>query len=477
MRQKNVRRFLQLFSVVVLWFSVGDLKAQAARGAAPWRAAAAFSVITPSRPMWMAGYAARKRPSRGKVQDLFAKALVLEDREGNRVAICTLDLIGFSREFRGKVARQLQERYGIAPQNFLLSASHTHCGPELRTSKAALGQWSEKRLRQTLAYRAWLREKICETVGKALRNLEPVRLRYTHARAGFAMNRRLKTERGFIIAPNPDGPVDHDVPVLRVDTPEGNLKAVLFSYACHNTTLSFYKFCGDYAGYAQQYVQEAHPEAVALFMSGCAGDQNPYPRRKLRLAKQHGRSLANAVEAALLAPGREVRGPLRTVLKQFEIPFGPPPSKEELTEQLSSQNPYQRKRASVLLEELERKGRLAESYPYLVQAMQFGKDLTLLALAGEVVVEYSLALKTEFSGAPLWVVAYTNDVFGYVPTAKQLEEGGYEPIFSLVYYSTLPAPFAPSVEKRILSETTKLVRELRSGVRSHASSAEKSSGR
>src|SRR5690606_2093312 len=111
----------------------------------------------------------------------------------------------------------------------------------------------------------------------------------------------LPTKNGVTNSPYPDGPVDHDVPVLKVLTADDHLHAVLFGYACHNTTLSFNKFCGDYAGYAQEYLEAAHPGTTCLFMAGCGGDQNPYPRRTLDLAKQHGRALANAVETALEA--------------------------------------------------------------------------------------------------------------------------------------------------------------------------------
>src|SRR5262249_5442179 len=154
---------------------------------------------------------------------------------------------------------------------------------------------------------------VVEVVGQAIDRLAPARLDYLHARAGFAMNRRRPTPRGYANAPNSEGPVDQDVPVLRVTDAEGKaLRALLFGYACHNTTLSFYQFCGDYAGFAQQYLQEAHPEAVALFMSGCGGDQNPYPRGTIELCRQHGRTLATAVEAALGTVPRPIAGPLRT---------------------------------------------------------------------------------------------------------------------------------------------------------------------
>src|SRR5690606_22724859 len=107
-------------------------------------------------------------------------------------------------------------------------------------------------------------------------------------------------------APTYDGPVDHDVPVLTVRDAAGTLRAIAFGYACHNTTLSSvtvppeepkYLFNGDYAGFAQEILQRAYPEAVAMFVNGCSGDQNPYPRRDevpgvlpLELAEHHGRT-------------------------------------------------------------------------------------------------------------------------------------------------------------------------------------------
>ena len=112
-----------------------------------------------------------------------------------------------------------------------------------------------------------------------------------HGAVGFAVNRREPTPEGVQIGVNPEGPVDHDVPVLKVTAPDGKLRAVLFGYACHNTTLGgdFYQIGGDYAGYAQAELEKAHPGATALFVMLCGGDQNPNPRGTLDLARQHGR--------------------------------------------------------------------------------------------------------------------------------------------------------------------------------------------
>jgi len=63
---------------------------------------------------------------------------------------------------------------------------------------------------------------------------------------------------------------------------------------------------------------------------------------------------------------------------------------------------YDVRRSKILLAELEKNGELKSTHAYPVQVLQFGKDLTLVALAGETVVDYSLRLKKEITGNPLW---------------------------------------------------------------------------
>ena len=201
------------------------------------------------------------------------------------------------------MAQHLQKKHHIGSSSLLMNCSHTHSGPVVRISKSVVYQITPEQMQAVAENLKALEKKLIGLVDAAIEDLAPARLGYCHARAGFAMNRRLPTETGFRNSPNPEGPVDHDVPVLRVERPDGKLRAVLFGYACHNTTLGLYQFCGDYAGYAQEYLEADHPECVALFMIGCGADQNPYPRGKLEQAQQHGRTLANAVETAADAEG------------------------------------------------------------------------------------------------------------------------------------------------------------------------------
>lgn len=378
-----------------------------------WKVGAASVKITPERRLHMAGYAGRKEPAEGTEQDLFGKALAVEDRDGNRVVLVTLDLIGVIEQFRTDVTKQVEEKYKLPPHALLMNASHTHCGP-------AYGRDDAK------DYFASLTTKLVTLVGEALEQLQPAHLSYSFARCSVAMNRRTPSDDGFRNHPNPNGPVDHAVPVLSVRSPDDDaLRAVVFGYACHNTTMGFRQWLGDYAGYAQEYFEKDHPGVTALFMMGCGGDQNPYPRSELKYAKMHGRSLATAVEAALevnqrtLRHQRPVRGKLSSVLETVDLEFATPDRPD---------------------------------FAYPVQVIRFGNDLMIVALGNEVVVDYALRLKRELrkpDGPAVWVAGYSNVYSGYVPSKRVLLEGGYE---------ARSRPWKPTLEERIVGKVHELVK-------------------
>jgi hypothetical protein len=377
-----------------------------------WKVGAASVKITPERRLHMAGYAGRKEPAEGTEQDLFGKALAIEDGEGNRVVLVTLDLIGVKEQLRTDVSKQVEEKYKLPPHALLMNASHTHCGP-------AYGRDDAK------DYFAALTTKLVKLVGEALEQRQPAHLSYSFARCSVAMNRRTPSDEGFRNHPNPNGPVDHTVPVLSVRSPDDDaLRAVVFGYACHNTTMGFRRWLGDYAGYAQEFFEKDHPGVTALFMMGCGGDQNPYPRSELKYAQMHGRSLATAVEAALevnqrtLRHQRPVRGKLSSVLETVDLEFATPDRPD---------------------------------FAYPVQVIRFGNDLMLVALGNEVVVDYALRLKRELTkpdGPAIWIAGYSNVYSGYIPSKRVLLEGGYE---------ARSRPWKPTLEERIVGKVDELV--------------------
>jgi len=450
------------------------LAAAAASGCAPrgrgeesppaWKAGLAKVRITPDKSVWMTGFASRTKPSEGTMHDLYARALALEDASGDRAVLVTADLIGVSASVAKMVTDEAQRRYGLARDRVMLAFSHTHGGPSVTNLLRVLAnpRMTPEQQRDTDDYTRGLVDKVAALVGEALADLRPARLAVGQGEAPFAMNRRQKTDKGYVIGVNPDGPTDHTVPVLRVDGDDGRLRAVVLLYACHNTTLggNVYEIHGDYAGFAESALEARHPGAAAMFMMGCGGDANPHPRGTVDLARQHGETVAGAVDAVLSGAMRPVHGPLRTAFGTVALPFAPPPAREALEAQTTDKNQFVQWHAKELLAILDRDGRLPATYPAPVHVWRFGKEMMIVALGGEVVVDYALRLKKELGPGGVWVAGYCNDVFAYVPSRRVLEEGGYEAGGAMIYYGQ-PGPFATDVEEVLVRGVRDLVGQVR----------------
>ena len=419
-------------------------------GAAGMRAGVARVDITPRGPIWMSGYASRNHPSEGVRQNLWARALVIEAAPGGRVAIVTTDLVGLPAEVTTEVAARARRQFGIERARLLLNSSHTHTGPVVWPALAAMFDGPPAEEAKLRDYAARLVDDLVSVIGKAIADLSPAEVAYGFGEVGFAINRREPTATGVKIGVNPSGPGDHEVPILRVSGPGGRVRAILFAYACHNTTLGgdFYQLSGDYAGFAEARLESDYPGATALFMELCGGDQNPNPRNTLVLAEQHGEALAGEVRRVLAASLSAVRGPLRVAYVVTSLPFAPRQRAEyeaDLKDPKASGSLV--RRARKMIDAID-SGHPVRDVSYPVQAIRFGRDLTLLALGGEVVVDYDLRAKREYPGEPLMVAGYSNAVMGYIPSERILREGGYEAVDNLIYYGQ-PGPFAPGVEARV----------------------------
>ncbi|PYT26833.1 MAG: hypothetical protein DMG57_20240 [Acidobacteria bacterium] len=427
--------------------------------AADYKAGVGRIIITPDKPIYLSGYANRDHASEGVLHDLWAKALAFEDRKGARVVIVTTDLIGLPRSLSDIVAARIEKQYGIERPHLLLNSSHTHTGPLIRRNLEMLFELGPEDQQVVNEYAEKLTDNLVNVVGAALKDLEPVDLSLGNGRATFAINRRENTASGVKIGENPKGPTDPDVPVLKVTSQDGKLLAVLFGYACHNTTLTgqFYRVSGDYAGFAQADFEKAHPGATAMFMMLCGADQNPYPRSKLELAEQHGESLAKEVDRVLNEKLARVHGPIHATFRIVELGFAPE-SRETYEARLKESNVWRVRHAKAMLRMYDNPS-FMRRYPYPVQAFQFGKDLTVVALGGEVVVDYVLRIKREFGSKGIIVAGYSNDVMSYIPSLRVLKEGGYEANDSMIYYG-LPGPYDDQVEDQVITTVQQVLKRV-----------------
>ena len=398
----------------------------------------------------MAGYAARATAATGTAMPLHAKVLALEhDRQ--RFVLVTVDLLGVTAAMRERIGVTLSRTHHLEAEAWMLAASHTHCGPVVDDQLSVAYDLDAGQRSAIAAFTNRLEATIAGLVGDALERLEPVGLAYGEGRATFGANRRAQ----FL----PPGPVDPAVPVLRVARADGRPLAIVFGYACHNTTLqaAMTEFHGDYAGVAQRELELRYPGSQAMFLAGCGADVNPSPRGTLALVEQHGAALADAVGVAL-GRVRSIEGSSAAGFELADVPFATVPDRAGWLARQQSEDIYVRRHATLMLDRLDRDGTLERSHAEPIQVWRLG-GLALIALGGEVVTDYALRLKREHASAGLWVAAYCNDVSCYVPSGRVLQEGGYEGGGAMIYYGR-PGPFDTSVEQRIVTTAGRLMRRL-----------------
>lgn len=406
--------------------------------------------ITPASPVHLNGYAIREDESVGTLGTLRAAALALGSDGQGVSLLLTVDNTGVPAHVTESLFSRLAGQTGLIRENFAVCSTHTHHAPMLtgvlpNLFSREIPPAPQARIDQ---YTDDLLNRLEEVALAAIANRQPARLGWTKGRVEFAENRRTE-----------GGPVDHSLPMLGVFSPEGPVRAVFTRYACHCTTVGrgLNQFHGDWAGEAREAIEKAHPGVVALIAIGCAGDQGPRPHGKLELAKEHGLRVALEVERLLSSRLRPLTHKPDGRLERIHLPYETLPTRAEWEKRAAVEG-IVGYHARKNLARLDRGETLPPALPYSVQAWLFGKDLTMLFLPGEVVVDYSIRLNRELDPDRLWVNAYANDVPCYIPSRRILREGGYEAETSLWYYDR-PARLAMETEDLILNTVHALLRK------------------
>lgn len=461
-RRVNLARQLRVIGLILSL--VGAACSTHADQTTTWKCGTARAKITPKELFWMAGFAARSRPAEGTLDDLWVKALVLEASDGSKAVLVTADLVGIPKWLYENLCRELGWRHGLTCSQLRFAASHTHSGPVLTAALQDIYPLDDEQRARIARYSRWLEQTILETVTRALASQWPATLWAGEGRATFALNRRTNDERKLPemirdgVAPR--GPSDFTVPVLLVRAPQGPVRAIVFGYAAHTSTLTQnYLWSADYCGVSVAALEAQYPEATAMFWLGCGGDQSAAQRGTVELCRERGQELASAVAAVLDKPMRPIAPGLRTAFDFVSLDFGAQPTKAEL-EAASTGADYRARWARRLLSELTAGNAFARGYAeYPVQVWKLGEDQLWIALGGEVCVDYALRFKKDF-GPTTWVTGYANDVMAYIPSHRVWEEGGYQAGAFEVY--GLPATrWCGDIEDRITGAVARLVAQVR----------------
>ncbi len=422
----------------------------------------ASTSITPDRPIFMTGFAARTEPSEGAYHDLEASVVALDDGE-RRLCIMALDLVGVDEYLLEPIRRRAAE-LGVAPEAMLVNCSHTHCAPACRVVRGSCRKFDE-------AYLSALTETLCGLLEQAVADLQEGTLDFTVGSCTLGINRRRADPDGVNagMLPTPDKPTDMDVPVLRVLDPDGQVRAVVFSYAAHPTTMGGQLIGTDYPGPARDMIRANLPGCLPVFLQGCGGDIKPrnltadgrFAPGSVEIVTEIGHELARAVFAALCGRPEPLGDDLDCVSALAELPSRGTPTGQQLQE-LEAGGQWEQAYAEAVRETIAEQGGLAETLPVEVQVLRIG-DLCLVAFGGEVSCEIGLEIKAKLAGRTVWTLGYSNLLRCYVASLGAHAEGGYEVERSFLY-SLHPGPrplgLKPESVRVLVDSATGLVGDL-----------------
>jgi hypothetical protein len=412
--------------------------------------------VTPKVPVVLAGYGGRSKVFEGIDTKLWARAMVIGDKKP--VAIVAIDNCGVPRSATLRLVKRLS-KHGITADRLVVAATHTHNAPNLVDYAPILwqGRTTPEQDRRTAQYTTFAIEQMEKAVVKALGNRRPMSLEWAQGRVTFGGNRRVVQGgrwAGFGFQRN--GPVDHSLPVLAARDASGTVRVVWANYACHCTTVGSRNFVGgDWAGFASTWMEKEYPNATALMTIGCGADVGPQPSGNLKIAEQHGKSIAKEVRRLLSGKTTQLKDAPSVITKRIKLPLEKPKPRKYWEAQLRTTG-WSHQLAKAMLKKADRAGSIPSEVDYPVSVWTFGDDLAMVFLAGEVVVDYSVRLKRELDWKRLWITAWANEMPGYIPSRRVLIEGGYEAEFSQVYYGQ-PGPYDLRVENVLVGTLKQLI--------------------
>ncbi len=409
--------------------------------------------VTPPVGIFLAGYAGRDVPSQDVYHPLRAVCIAVDDG-GEPLLLVSIEWLGFYD--RTADARQrIGAHTGLSPERILLSGTHTHCGPVLRREMDIRrhGVIDEDYIDATL-------DDLATAAQQALARRQPTRLRAGIGWCGISSSRRRPDGRGGVLfKASLDAPHDHRVSVLTAESPDGDLRHILYSYACHPTSSgAISRIGGDYVSFAGDWLEARYPGVVACFFQGCAGDQKLDARdlagdsyQKLELdqvqekGEQLGQAVARVIDAGALRP---LAGTIDVAQEEVVLKTDVA-SERELRAHLATGG-YVTEWAQYHLDRIAAGEKVKREFCFEVQTVRFGSSLALIALAGEMSVEYALRFNAELGGAyrDVWTLGYANEMVGYVPVRRQIAEGGYE-VVDNNRHLLFTGPFAKETEERI----------------------------
>lgn len=354
--------------------------------------------ITPGIPAMMSGYEARKTPSVGVQDSLYASAFYFT-REKERTILITADIIAFNFEMTREIRSRIHAKTGIPEKNIMLVAAHNHGGPATGFYEASVK-----------AYTGDLLDKLTDLAALAVKNPQPFLMGVGKGYCDLNINRRAEFSKGEIwLGRNAAGPVDRDLSVVRFETLGHKPIAVLVNWPCHGTVTgdTNYMITGDWLGAAARYLRnEMGDQVVVGVTAGASGDINSIYGPNESVFKE--------VDAVGYHVGEEA---LRVMEKMIPTPVETLQSDETVVKfpgKQVSPDRYPRETYDP-----------APDTEVRFSAMRLG-SLVLAGISGELFTEMGMAIKEQSPYTNTLVLTHCNGSSGYICTDGSYITGGYE---------------------------------------------------
>jgi neutral ceramidase len=393
--------------------------------------------ITPTKPVKLAGYAARVDLSKDVHDPLSARAIAFESG-GKRLLIISTDNLGWYNNTAEAIRKAILQETKLQPSELLLAAIHTHSAPTLTFE-------AEKAHANNVEYTRELQAKLVSVAKAALEKLEPVNVAFGRGYSPVGVNRREVTRDTngaprIVLGRNPHTPIDREVQVLKVTRAGGDLAGVFFAFATHSTSLGTrnYSVSGDVHGLAAQFVEKYFGDKVVVpEFAGASGNIDPWYR-----VLPSFNTTNNWVPEPVL---------LGTMLGEEVVTVA-----NQIRERDASTNLVIK--SAIKTVNLQRKPReqveaaATESNAPIVVTVAAVGEIAFVGLGGEVFNEIGQAIKKASPFAQTIVITHCNGAAGYLPISSAYGEGGYE---------VTSSPFAPGSDERLIREVGAMLKELR----------------
>ena len=400
---------------LVLMFVVASLGTLVGAGSGDFRASCVKVDITPETPQWLLGYGPRR--SEGVHDRLYHRIAAMDDGK-MQFFLVSSDLAAISPAFYERFCRELEYETGINSEQVWWTLTHTHSAPEVGSPGIVKIMLPNRYLHEpNPEYSEWVKSRLIEGVREARSKLEPARLGVTTGYSMANINRRaIDVDGSASLGMNPDGPVDRQIGLIRLDRPDGSPLGLIAIYAMHGTVLGSENLLisGDAQGIVAEYVEQ-ELGAPMLYVNGAAGNIAPIYSTRPNFKRGHITQFNVLLGDRILQANRSLTsGTSKVVLWTGETVIESP-----------------RKEGFGWVEELAQYLRVTDTGASLVRVpvrfLKINRDLVIWSAPVELFCEIAINVRNNSPFPYTFFAGYTNGFLGYLPTRQAFSEGGYEP--------------------------------------------------